>query len=325
MTDRGPADPTVTVVIAAWNAETTIMRAVDSALAQSVPVEVIVVDDCSTDATAALVGQAAARDPRLTLLRQDRNGGPAAARNRAIAESGAPWITVLDSDDWMEPERLALLVELAESRDADFVADDLWKVDEGAPVSERRAMLGGVSGTHALGAAEFVLSNLSAGHGGRREMGFLKPLMSRRFLERHGLTYDPRIRLGEDYVLYANALLDGARFLLTGPAGYVATVRRSSLSGRHPTEAHAHLAAADRAMLGRRDLSPDVRRAIEAHLLEQRRKLAWRRLIDAKGATDPIAAARCFWAPPKVCLDLLGRLTNETLARLRRRAGTGKA
>lgn len=106
-------------------------------------------------------------------------------------------------------------------------------------------MLGGVTGPTPVTAMDFVVSNLSAAHGGRREMGFLKPLMSRSFLERQGLVYDPGIRLGEDYVLYAQALLCGAVFLLTEPAGYVATVRPDSLSGRHPTEAHAHLVAAD--------------------------------------------------------------------------------
>lgn len=103
MADRLQTPPRVTVVIAAWNAETTILRAIDSALAQTVPVEVVVVDDRSTDDTRALAEGRASCDPRLTVLSQAENGGPSAARNRAIAESHAPWIAVLDSDDWMEP------------------------------------------------------------------------------------------------------------------------------------------------------------------------------------------------------------------------------
>ena len=323
MTDQPRSEPRVTVVIAAWNAEGTILRAIESALAQTVPVEVVVVDDCSTDGTRRLAETRAESDPRLTVLRQSVNGGPSAARNRAIEASRAPWIAVLDSDDWMEPERLARLLRLAEGHAADFMADDLWKVDEGAPLSERRPMLGHVTGTVPVSAADFVSSNLSARHGGRREMGFLKPLMSRAFLERHGLNYDPGIRLGEDYVIYTQALLDGAVFMLTEPAGYVATVRPGSLSGRHPTEAHAHLVAADRNLLSHKDLSAATRKALEAHLMEQRKKWAWRRLIDAVRDADAIAALCCFWAPPQVTLDLLGRVLREALARLGRRAGMG--
>ena len=323
MTDPRRDDPEVTVVIAAWNAETTIDRAIESALAQTVPVEVVVVDDHSGDETRARAAALADSEPRLTVLAQPVNGGPSAARNRAIETSRAPWITVLDADDWMEPARLGRLLELAERHGADFMADDLWKLDEGAPISERRRMLGDVAGPTPVTAAEFVACNLSADHGKRREMGFLKPLMSRRFLTRHGLSYDPGIRLGEDYVLYTEALLCGAVFLLTAPAGYVATVRPGSLSGRHPTEAHADLVRADRALLTRADLSRATREALEAHLMEHRKKWAWRRLIDAVRDADPSAALRCFWGPPQVALDLFGRLAREALARARRRAGMG--
>lgn len=323
MTDQGRNDPQVTVVIAAWNAEETIIRAIDSALSQTVPVEVIVVDDRSTDNTPTLAENRAKDDPRLTVLCQPENAGPSAARNRAIAAGRAPWIAILDSDDWMEPDRLARLLDLAARHGADFMADDLWKLDVGAPEATRRPMLGDVTGMIPVTSAEFVASNLSAGHGGRREMGFVKPLMSRSFLDRHGLNYDPNIRLGEDYVIYMQALLEGAVFLLTGPTGYVATVRPNSLSGHHPTEAHAHLVAADRALLARKDLSADTRRALEAHMMEQYKKWAWRKLIDAVRAADPVAALRCFWAPPQVTVDLFGRLIREAVVRARRRTGAG--
>lgn len=321
MNKRLPLDPQVTVVIAAWNAQDSILRAIDTALAQDVPVEVVVVDDASDDDTFMRAKARADKEPRLTVLGQSVNQGPSAARNRAISVSSAPWITVLDSDDWMEAGRLNTLLALASKHKADFVADDLWKLEEGAPPSERRAMLGGDRALQHLTAAEFIASNLSSRHGGRREMGFLKPLMSRDFLQRQGLSYDPDIRLGEDYVLYAKALIGGAHFLLTGPAGYVATVRPGSLSGNHPTQAHAALIAADRALLQRRDLDSETRRMIRAHIMEQRKKWAWRKLIDAVREADVLKALQCFWAPPPVSFDLMRRLTREVLLRVSRRIG----
>ncbi len=320
----GPEQPQVAVIIAAWNAAGTLERAVRSAVAQTVPVEVVVVDDASADNTAALAERLAAEDPRVRLLRQPENQGPSAARNRAIAASSAPWIAVLDSDDFMEPDRLATLIAIAAEERADFVADDIQKVSEVDPAGPRRRMWSDTPiGRIPVDAALFVNANLSSRHGGRREMGFLKPLMSRRFLDEHGLTYDPDIRLGEDYVLYAAALIAGGRFVLTDPAGYVAVVRPASLSGSHPTQAHAHLIAADRALLQAPGLDAPTRKALQAHLLEQQKKWAWRRLIDAKRARDPLAAAAAFRAPLPVVADLTGRVAQDLGQRLRgaKRAG----
>lgn len=251
MSNASTDAPTVSVLIAAWSAEATLERAIDSALAQTVPVEVIVIDDASPDATAQVANARAATDPRVRVMHQSHNQGPSAARNRGLAAARGAWVTVLDADDFFcAPDRLARLVALARSKDADFVADDLWKVDEAAPDGPRTRLISDDPiGIQWIDAADFVAGNLSGQHGGRREYGFLKPLMSKAFLEQHQLFYDPVIRLGEDYVLYTRALIAGARFVLTDAAGYAAVVRPGSLSGKHPTEAHDHLVAADRALL----------------------------------------------------------------------------
>lgn len=315
--------PQVSVLIAAWRAEATLARAIDSALAQTVAVEVMVIDDASPDGTAQVAHASAASDPRVQVFRQNTNLGPSAARNEGLSRTQAPWVTVLDADDFFcTTDRLERLVAIAKAENADFVADDLWKVAEEDPNGPRTTMLSDTPiGTQHLDAAAFVTGNLSSRHGGRRELGFLKPLMSRAFLTEHGLSYDPQIRLGEDYVLYASALISGARFVLTDPLGYSAVVRPDSLSGQHPTEAHERLIAADRTLLALPEVDPPTRAALRAHLMEQRKKWAWRRLIDAKGAADPSAALACFWAPPAVIADLLARLGREVTTRIGRRLG----
>jgi len=70
------ATDTIAIVIAAWNAEATLERAVVSAQAQTVPVDIIIVDDASPDGTLALAQKLAADDPRITVLAQENNGGP---------------------------------------------------------------------------------------------------------------------------------------------------------------------------------------------------------------------------------------------------------
>lgn len=315
--------PLVSILIAAWSAQATLARAIDSALDQTVPVEVIVIDDASPDDTTKVADECARRDARVRVLRQTVNRGPSAARNAGLAIARAPWVTVLDADDFFcAQDRLERLVVIAADESADFVADDLWKVAENDPHGARTRMLSETPiGRQPLDAAAFVDGNLSSRHGGRRELGFLKPLTSRAFLTNHRLAYDETVRLGEDYVLYTKALIVGARFVLTDAAGYAAVVRPESLSGNHPTEAHERLIAADRAMLAHPKLDERTRKALRAHLLEQRKKWAWRRLIDAKSATDPAAALACFWAPPAVIADLLTRLWGEVTTRLSRRLG----
>lgn len=308
-------DPKIAILIAAWKAEKTLERSIVSAQAQTVPVEIIVVDDASPDGTLALAQKLAGEDPRITVLAQPENGGPAAARNRAIAESTAPWLTVLDSDDFMESDRLAKMLSLAEAHEADFVADDIYKVAEFDPDGPRSRMYS----DHPLGdqwltTASFVEANLSSKHGGRRELGFLKPLMRRSFLEAKNLSYVDMI-LGEDYVLYANALASGARFLLTDPAGYVAVVRPDSLSGWHPTHAHADLMAADQALLDRPDLPEEARAALRIHKTEQHKKWAWRKLIDAKRDKSLSGALSAFKAPLPVAIDLGQRLLRDVAQR----------
>jgi hypothetical protein len=316
--------PLVSVLIAAWSAEATLARAIDSVLAQTTPVEVIVIDDASPDGTARVAAAAASIDPRVKLLREVENRGPSAARNRGLSAARAPWITVLDADDYFcRADRLARLLAIAEAEKADFVADDLWMVSEEDPEGPRTAVVSpDPIGVRRLDAAAFIAGNLSSVRGGRHELGFLKPLMSRSFLQLNGLTYDPALRLGEDYVLYARALIAGARFVLTDGAGYTATVRRGSLSGRHPTEAHERLMAADRALLALPGPDAATRRALRSHLMEERKKWAWRRLLDAKRRASPAAAAACFWAHPAVVADLMSRLWGESIARIGRRPGT---
>jgi glycosyltransferase involved in cell wall biosynthesis len=97
--------PRVSVVLIAYNGQRTIAKAIDSVLAQTVTdLELVVVDDGSTDGTAAVV--AGYRDPRLTYHRQP-NAGPSAARNTGIRATSAPWVAFLDCDDWWTPGKLA--------------------------------------------------------------------------------------------------------------------------------------------------------------------------------------------------------------------------
>jgi len=95
----------VSVVIPAYDREQELARALEGVLAQRVaPAEIIVVDDASSDGTAAVAEELGAR-----VVRHERNLGEGAARNTAIATATQPWIALLDSDDEWLPNHLAAL------------------------------------------------------------------------------------------------------------------------------------------------------------------------------------------------------------------------
>ncbi len=102
--------PTVSAVIPAYNAAETIERALASVYAQTYDriIEVIVVDDGSTDSTAEVVGESY---PDAILVRQE-NGGDAAARNGGIRRAGGDYIAFLDADDEWVPEKTQVQMEV---------------------------------------------------------------------------------------------------------------------------------------------------------------------------------------------------------------------
>jgi len=129
----GPSDPLISVVLPARNAAKTIRRAVDSILAGSYrALELIVVDDGSTDATAEQVKQIS--DPRLRLFRQP-HAGVAEAMNRAVAEARGPLIARMDADDFSHPHRLRRQLDHLRRNRLDIVGGRVRIVDAaGRPV-----------------------------------------------------------------------------------------------------------------------------------------------------------------------------------------------
>lgn len=278
----------VSVIIAAYNAEDTLARAIGSALSQPQTAEVIVVDDASSDTTARVATAEADKDPRVAVIQLDSNHGPGAARNRALEVATAPLIAVLDADDVFLNGRFALLTS---AEDCEMVADNIAFVN---PETLQDATSHDWShyspDFQTLGTEDFVLGNLKRRGVARGELGFLKPVMSSRFLNDHDLRYDPELRLGEDYDLYVRMLLAGARMKITRRPGYGAVVREGSLSAQHSTSDLARLCTAIEAHLLTENLSSEIADAMQAHLDEVRLRRDHRRFLDLRRSKGSRAA-----------------------------------
>jgi len=312
--DRG-----VAVIIATFRGARTIATAVRSALREPEVREVVVVNDASPDDVEAVARSADDGTGRLKIIALGANGGPARARNVGIEASSAPWITVLDDDDYYEPGRLGRLFDLGAAQ-WDFVADDLWLTSEDDPAATKTPMwFDGRPAAARLGLAAFVAANISDPRRAQRELGFLKPIMRRSFLEGRNLRYNEKLRLGEDYDLYARALASGARFLLAPTQGYVAVRRPASLSARHGQGELKALRDADTALLEYPTLTPPERAVLCRHRRQIDRKFRWQQLIDAVKARDLAAVADAFSGAPTTSLFLLRNLAHQFALRAGRR------
>jgi succinoglycan biosynthesis protein ExoU len=286
------------VIITAKDASATAARSVASALAQGPASEVVFVDDGSRDDTSGAARSVDDGSGRLKIIRLEQNRGPAHGRNVAIDASSAPFLCVLDADDFMSDGRLDRLFDKG-GDDWDLLADDMMFTagpDE-AQVFDR--LLGDdIKLPCELTLSAFGLGNLPRKNRYRRELGFLKPLMRRSFLAAHGLRYDERLRLGEDMLLYAWCLIEGARFRLVEACGYYAIERRESLSGSHRT---GDIAAFYQALVEFEQKAAAAGRSVgelARCTRSVRNNLALRRALDAKREGGwPAFLAACGEAP----------------------------
>ena len=111
----------VSVIVPVYNAEKTLVSCIGSVLHQPFEdIEVLAVDDGSTDQSLALLREIAARDGRVRVFAQD-NSGVAAARNLALNHAVGTYVQFVDSDDLLAPDATGRMVEAMERRRCDLV------------------------------------------------------------------------------------------------------------------------------------------------------------------------------------------------------------
>lgn len=245
--------PRVSIVIPAYNASETILEALDSARSQTLEeIEILVIDDASTDSTAAIVLARAADDPRIQLHRLASNSGPAAARNAGLAKATGEWIALLDADDSFSPERLERLLEMSAGGEV-LVADNLNLYDRHAQKIVSLGIRPDLLGTGMrLDGREFV-DRCKTNQPGAVDFGLLKPLIRTAHIRAYGLSYDVSMRYGEDFQFYLDVLLAGGTMLVLPEAHYQYTERVGTISktasGVSKTIArHSHLERHTRAL-----------------------------------------------------------------------------
>lgn len=282
----------VSVIITAYNVEHYIQRAVDSALHQrNVTIEIIVVDDASSDATWQIIKNIA--DPRVKSIRLDGNSGPSAARNAGFAIASGTWIAVLDGDDAFEVDRLSRCLS---HNEADVVVDNLLVCRENDGSEFIMFPASAFAGLSPLSAASFIKGTLSSGN--NYTLGYLKPVFSSAFLKKHSLSYDTALRIGEDYQLLLEALLKGAHCVIEPTAGYRYTARSGSISYRLSLENLTRMIKADEQLLSRYTLTGQAAVEQQNRTKALKREVAYTMLVDAIKQKDWSSARKAVALNP---------------------------
>jgi succinoglycan biosynthesis protein ExoO len=267
-------EPRVSFLTAAYNAAPYVEAAVRSALGQTgVSVEVIVVDDASQDDTAARVAAMARTDPRVRLLANAHARGPSGARNTALEAARGDWVAVLDADDLIEPERSATLLRLAEENGSDIVADNVVRFLDAEPATEWRMLpTAGALRTLRIGLTDYLDRNRMLR--GDANLGYLKPMVRRRFALQNGVRYDETLRIGEDFDFCLRCLAAGGAMAVASEPFYRYRMLEGSLSRQ--------LSAADiDTLLGANDRAA-ARPALQAAGVRPAVRTYRRSLLDAR-------------------------------------------
>ncbi|MEO0677686.1 MAG: glycosyltransferase, partial [Pseudomonadota bacterium] len=259
------------------------------------------------------------RDDRVRLIRLEKNSRQSFARNTGIAAARGRWIAILDADDVFADHRLDVLVEHAERRGLDMVADNqlLFDVGLGAVVRAAMPTRGGARSWSLLAHCQNERLDRSF------KWGLLKPIIRRDVLQRTGVTYQAQFHMGEDSLFYLELLAMGAKAEVVPDPLYIYTTSRGVVSGATNETSTSRYRLEDHLptyefFLDKYDgqISPRVKRAMRKTMratIANHHYVAFKSSLKAAGFRE---AARLVMKDPLLLEQLFRAFVRKTQARL---------
>ncbi len=213
-------DCRVSVIVPVYNCAGYLRQCFDPVLRQTLaPIELILVDDASTDGSRAIIDEYAARDARVRVVSLERNSGLPAARNAGIAVAGGDYVIFLDADDyWCRDDMLAYLVAAADEARADLVSFGFCRVDDAGNRSH-------------VNVDSPRLFELPREGGWRLKYNVWAKIIARRLLEAPALRFDPTLTMGEDAPFSVALYCRAERLLVVGETFYCYRVNPTGITG----------------------------------------------------------------------------------------------
>lgn len=189
-------NPLVSISVPVYNVEKYLRQCLDSLINQTLrDIEIIVVNDGSTDNSEAICREYAAKDSRVRLICKE-NGGLASARQAALEVAKGKYFCACDSDDWVELDMYELLYKKAEETNADIVLCDYRsEYPDGRAVSY-------VYGKEPDGRKDLLDDALNRGF----PCQVWNKIFRRDLFDKYALSWEPGINLGEDFLLTLKVL-----------------------------------------------------------------------------------------------------------------------
>ncbi len=225
--------PLVSVIVPVYNVEKYVSECLTSVIGQTYQnLEILIVDDRGNDRSMEIARRFTA-DPRVRIVRHEKNRGLGPARNTGMSEARGTYIYFVDSDDWIDSCAVEALVEVAERTGSDIVSSSaLAFADESAEdlkeyVEKTNQWLCSCSDTRAV-------QRLSIGHAlGQVSVAWAK-LYRKSFLERNAIRFVDAKLAHEDVGFYQKCLANSPLVAFTESKSYHYRIRRGSIMQSHP-------------------------------------------------------------------------------------------
>ena len=216
------AEIKVSVIIPAYNTSPFIEKCLDNVISQSLKkIQIILVDDCSTDDTVRIINDYSSRDARIQVVCHETNQGLPAARNSGVNVARGKYLIHLDSDDfWCEDQMLEQLFELAEQRESEVVKFNGREYQNGK-MGKQLAHIEPLQNA-VLEGEKFLWRFRSA---------FLY-FIRRDFVESNSIRFNSSISIGEDQIFVSKLLTLATRISTVDRNFYAYRINRESMMGR---------------------------------------------------------------------------------------------
>jgi len=261
----------VSIIIPAYNVEKYINTCIDSILAQTyADFEVVVVDDGSTDATGKILDDYARLDSRVTVIHKE-NAGVSAARNTGIKEAVGEFILFFDGDDFVEPYAIEELVYTINEKDVDTVIYGYHSYRDGKvtetciPVFneglyENEAIIPMLLSRFVGISADGINRWISGDKNGLyvENPALWRCMVRADLIQHNNLTFDTRLKIGEDTVFISDLLSCAKRCYVTHKCFYYLVYRESSAIANYEKNAAAKLDGKLRLLTSRSELTDRI-------------------------------------------------------------------
>lgn len=205
------AAPDISIIMPTYNVEKYFSKAITSLRLQTLQnIEILLIDDGSTDKTYEMCLLHQKQDKRIKVIRSVRNCGVSAARNLGVAAAKGHYIAFVDSDDWVEPDMMEYLLKLLESKNADIATCEICKE---YPNGKKK-----VTGSHKSYLATQISIIDAIHYGGDFTPYLVDKLYRRELLD--GLRFQENITVGEDYRFLMEIMLKNPLVVHGGECKY---------------------------------------------------------------------------------------------------------